>query len=88
MATSQVSALVLPKDRCTASDDIAGVLSHATNPVFAIDPGNLGSGSTAFKMQPSPEDMTSFYIDILSYYSWMNFTLLYDDGGGESTSIS
>nr|XP_054756110.1 glutamate receptor 3-like [Lytechinus pictus] len=81
VASSQVSALVLPRDQCTASDDIAGVISHATNPVFSIDQGNLGSGSQAFKMQPSPEDMTSFFIDILSYYNWRNFTLLYDDGG-------
>ncbi|XP_071489708.1 glutamate receptor 3-like [Diadema antillarum] len=81
VATSQVSALIMPRDRCSESDDIAGVLSHATNPVFSIDQGNYGSGSIAFKMHPSPEDMTHFYIDILTYFNWMNFTLLYDDGG-------
>lgn len=81
VARTQVSALVLPRDRCTESDDIAGVVSHATNPVFSIDQGNYGSGSIAFKMQPSPEDMTNFFIDILSYFNWRNFTLLYDDGG-------
>ncbi|XP_072167155.1 glutamate receptor 1-like [Diadema setosum] len=79
IATEQISALILPRDRCEDSDDIAAVVSHGSNPIVSIDQGNLGSGSTAFKMYPTPEDMTEFYIDVLTYFAWRSFILLYDD---------
>ncbi|XP_030832167.1 glutamate receptor 3 [Strongylocentrotus purpuratus] len=79
IATEQISALILPADRCPDHDDIAGVVSHGSNPVFSIDQGNYGSGSKAFKLYPTPEDMTEFYIDVMSYFAWRSFIMLYDD---------
>lgn len=63
------------------------MVSHGSNPVFSIDQGNYGSGSKAFKLYPTPEDMTEFYIDVMSYFAWRSFIMLYDDESGKNSVI-
>lgn len=79
VAQAQVSAVLVTRDKCPESDDIAGVASHATNPIIAIDMEAYGDGSRAFKMYPSAEDLNNFFIDVLTYFNWRNYMLLYDD---------
>ncbi len=77
------SALIVLDDKCPDCGDLPGLISHGSNPVFSVDVGSYGSGSKSFKMYPSPEDMSDFFIDILNYFKWRAFTLLLDDGEGE-----
>ena len=77
------SALIILDNKCPDCDDLAGVLSHGSNPIFSVDVGAYEGGSKAFKMYPSPEDMSEFYIDVLNYFKWRAFTLLIDSGSGE-----
>ncbi|XP_072038078.1 glutamate receptor 2-like [Amphiura filiformis] len=79
ISSERMSAFILPEDKCPQCDDIAGISSHASNPIFSLDHGSFESGSIAFKMHPSPEDMNAFYIDIMHYFNWLNFVLVYDD---------
>lgn len=79
VAQAQVSAVIVTRDKCPESDDIAGVASHATNPIMSVDLESYGAGSRAFKMYPSADDLNNFFIDVLSYFNWRNFMLLYDD---------
>ncbi len=74
------SAMILSEDKCPECEDIAGIASHASNPVFAVDHGSYDSGSLAFKMHPSPEDTNSFFVDILTYFQWRNFIIIHDGG--------
>ncbi|XP_033110277.1 glutamate receptor 3-like [Anneissia japonica] len=76
--TERVSALILPEDVCPMCGDIAAMASHATSPVFSLDPGSLRSGSVAFKMYPSPSDISEFFLDMLIYFNWRNFMIIYD----------
>lgn len=82
VAQAQISAVIVTRDKCPESDDIAGVASHATNPILAVDLESYGSGSRAFKMYPSADDLNNFFIEVLSYFNWRNFMLLYDDPTG------
>ena len=84
ISSERMSAFILPEDKCLECDDIAGISSHASNPIFSLDHGSFQSGSIAFKMHPSPEDMNAFFIDILHYFNWLNFVLVYDDDKGET----
>ncbi|XP_072033595.1 glutamate receptor 3-like isoform X4 [Amphiura filiformis] len=74
------SALIVLGDKCPDCEDLSGVISHGSNPVFGVDVGSFESGSKAFKMYPAPEDMSNFFIDILHYFKWRAFTLLVDSG--------
>ena len=77
------SAMILSEDKCPECEDIAGIASHASNPVFSVDHGSYDSGSLAFKMHPSPEDTNSFFVDILTYFQWRNFIIIHDGGNGK-----
>ncbi|XP_038068072.1 glutamate receptor 1-like [Patiria miniata] len=74
------SAMILPEDKCPDCEDIAGIASHASNPVFSLDHGSYDSGSLAFKMHPSPEDTNNLFVDILEYFEWRNFIIVHDGG--------
>ncbi|XP_033110462.1 glutamate receptor 2-like [Anneissia japonica] len=73
-----VTALVLPEDVCDDCDDLSATISYATDPIINLDPGSLES--PAIQMYPSPEDVNSLLKDMLQYYKWVDFTLLYDNG--------
>ncbi|XP_033110440.1 glutamate receptor 1-like isoform X2 [Anneissia japonica] len=74
----RLSAMIVPEDICKTCRDVAGVASHASMPIFGLDQGSLNSGSLAFKMYPAPEDMGVFLIEILDYFKWRDFIVMYD----------
>ena len=76
------SALIVLEDKCPDCSDLAGIMSHGSNPIFSLDVGSFESGSRAFKMYPSPEDMSEFFIDVLGYFKWRAFNLVVDSGDG------
>ncbi|XP_022105896.1 glutamate receptor 1-like [Acanthaster planci] len=78
ISAERPSAMILPEDKCSECEDIAGIASHASNPIFALDHGSYDSGSIAFKMHPSPEDTNSMFVDILKYFTWRNFIIVHD----------
>lgn len=80
ISSERPSAMILPEDKCPECEDIAGIASHASNPVFSLDHGSYDSGSVAFKMHPSPEDTNAFFVDILKYFEWRNFIIIHDGG--------
>ncbi|XP_033110288.1 glutamate receptor 2-like [Anneissia japonica] len=73
--------LIVPEDVCPGCSDIASYISKATEgPIMSIDPGQTGTGSRAFKMYPMADDMNDFYMDVLKYYKWRKWTVIYDHG--------
>ncbi|XP_071965173.1 glutamate receptor 3-like isoform X2 [Antedon mediterranea] len=74
----RLTAMIVPEDICKTCRDVAGVASHASMPIFGLDQGSLNSGSVAFKMYPSPEDVGQFLIEILDYFKWRDFIVIYD----------
>lgn len=74
------SALIVLEDKCPDCSDLAGIMSHGSNPIFSLDVGSFESGSRAFKMYPSAEDMSEFFIDVLNYFKWRAFNLVVDSG--------
>ena len=75
--------MIIPVDKCPECEDIAGIASHASNPIFALDHGSYDSGSVAFKMHPSPEDTNTMFVDILNYFAWRNFIIVHDGNNGK-----
>ncbi|XP_071964348.1 glutamate receptor 2-like [Antedon mediterranea] len=73
-----ITSLVLPEDVCEDCDDLSNTITYATGPIINLDPGSLGS--EAIKMYPSPEDVNSLLVDMLQYFKWVDFIILYDNG--------
>ncbi|XP_071965770.1 glutamate receptor 3-like [Antedon mediterranea] len=72
------STLIITEDVC--GDDVGTFISYGLpGPVFTVDPGQFGSGSRAIKMYPIPEDMSIFLLDMLDYFKWRKWTIVYED---------
>ncbi|XP_033110451.1 glutamate receptor 3-like [Anneissia japonica] len=75
-----LSTLIVTEDVCIDCGDVGGFVSQALpGPIFTIDPGQIGSNSRALKLYPTPEDMSTLLLDMLDYFKWRKWTIVYQD---------
>ena len=79
-----LNGLIVPSDVCPDCSGHTGrIIGNAFSPVFALD---QASGSKAFKMLPTDEELVELWVSVINHYKWQDFIFIYDGDSGEPRS--